>query len=565
MSVILNYNFESDEKNYYNNLNKHFSQFFTNNFNFSSNLASNSYSKWSEITVNESNGVMIGIANDSNSTSTNNILYSYNGGLTWSSSNITSNSSNTVNWTSIAFGNNKYVAVGYYVLNKNYVLIINESITTLTEIKNGTNGTQQNNWNSIIYSAGIFIAVAESGASRLMYSSDGENWNLKIIPLRTWKKIYYGKGILHIISTDTDKKIMYSLDNGITWNTSIIDTYANTISDISITFCSKINKFIFCFYYSTDSKNYIYTSEDGINWSKSSEFSNSLGVVKSIVWSQELELIVISYYTSSNFLNFIFSRDGVNFFFQKTSLEFSNALTLSSMIWNPIFSNFILVNNSADSKSVLSTKILGRYNLVEKNKHYSVDYFTSFNYNNSNIKTSTQEYFNVYPVLNIKNENISYSISPSLPSGVSLNLYNGVISGAYDLSEYFPRTKFDITANDLINSQKIKTSIYLEFFIVSYPLTIFYYNNNLSVTTTLSDVDIFTYAPVIVGSPKITYLINSNPSSLNFSLNVNTGILTFTPKETGVFNLSITATNLNNSLTVTFSITVKNKVPGIFN
>jgi hypothetical protein len=561
MSIILNSKISNDEKDYYNNVTKSYGKFFTDNY-YLPTLTNNQLSNWTSITVNESNGFMMGIASNSNATSTHNIIYSSDGGLTWSSSNITSNNSNVTSWKDITYdGVSKYVAVGNYINSaNNYILVLDESLNIIKAIKNGTDGTETKSWTSVIYAAGFFVTVCED---RVMISSDANTWTPKIIPDQSWKKVVYGKDIFVAVATSGDNKLIYSKDNWNNWDFCAIDTYIYDISNQSIVFCSKINKFILSFYYSDDSKNYIYYSDDAINWTKSYEFDDSIGIVKSLVWSQELELIIISCYSSSDF-NIMFSNDGINWLIEKTNYTFSSEVS-EKIIWNRFFSNFVIITDKKSSGALITTKILGVNNLLQKSKYYDVDVFNKFEYSNNYIRISAGQYFAYSPDLNIKNENIQYSISPALPTGISFNTYNGIISGSYEGEDYFPKTEFTVTANELVNNQKLITKIYLEFLIQLYAITIFEYYNNQPLNLIVDATSNLIHTPVIVGSPEFEFIINNNPNSSIFSINSDTGVLTISPTSAGQFTLNITVSNIINSFTTTFSIIIKNKVPGSFN
>jgi len=564
MSVIINSNFEENEKDYYDNLTKHYAKFFVDNY-YTPSLISNQYSNWTSITVNEDNGYMIAIASNSNGTSTHNLIYSSDGGLEWSSINYTNDNSNVTLWKDITFNDSKYVAVGGYINSaNNYVLIMNESLSSIQGIKNSASGTSPNTWNSITYGGGFFAAVSEDGNNRLMTSTDGLNWISKIIPLQTWKKIIYGKGVFLAVSSSssgTNTKIIYSLDNTITWNYCVIDVFTDDITNQSIVFCSKINKFILSFYYAINTTNYIYYSEDGINWIKGSQFSGSDRIVKSITWSQELQLVIITLNSSTGF-NLIFSNNGINWTTKKTNFNFNNSFI--KIIWNRFFSNFIIINDKKSSGSIITTKNFGVNNFIEKNKYYDPIFLNQFDYLLKDIKASFNQYFYSYPILNIKNEGIYYSINSELPDGISINNYNGVISGSYNSSTYFPKTEYIVTANDLINNQKMKIKIFLEFFFKINPINIFYYNNNQTLNLLISDTNTI-ISPTIVGTPAFNFVINNNPNSSLFSINPYNGYITISQTQTIDTTLNLTVNNLINSFSTDLRIIIKNRAPTSFN
>src|SRR5690606_39028899 len=73
-------------------------------------------------------------------------------------------------WTSIAFGGGKFVAVSKTGTHR---------VMTSTDGKNWTShmAAEQNEWNSITYGNGLFVAVAGNGTNRVMTSPDGVTWS----------------------------------------------------------------------------------------------------------------------------------------------------------------------------------------------------------------------------------------------------------------------------------------------------------------------------------------------------------------------------------------------------
>ena len=565
MSIDINYNIESNNKEYYNNVTKQYAKFFIDNY-YTPTLTSNQLSNWTSITFNENNGYMIGIG-DASDTLNHNLIFSSNGGITWSSQLISTNESNNTKWNDITFdGISTYVAVGNAnsISNRAYIINFNESLSSINYITNGNNGTQNNNWTSVIYAAGFFTAVSSNGTKRLMTSTNGTNWTGYTITSRSWNRIAYGKGIFIIASTDGNIKLMYSLDNTITWIDCIFtDIYSNPISNISIIFCSKINKFLFSFYYPTDSKSYIYSSTDGITWTKTYEISDTTAIIKSLVWSQSLELIIASCYSSSDF-NLIFSRDSINWMLEKTIFTFLSNIN-SKIIWNRIFSNFIIITDKKSSGAIITTKNFGINNLLDRKNYYiNYNYINSIYYSNNDVKVPSIEYFYIYPILTINNENITYSVSPNLPSGVNLNTYNGVISGGYNQMINFPRTEYTITATDLYEDQKLITKIYLEFISDIYSITTFYYNQNNFLNIFVNLTTSSFYNPTIIGSPKITYQFFSNPNLDIFSVNETTGVLKIKPITSGIYNLTLRATNSKGDFDNSLIVNIINRPPTSF-
>ena len=155
---------------------------------------------WQDVTYGD--GKFVAVARDT----TNRVMYSTDG-INWTAVN-----SGVDNHYGITYGDGKFVAVGntgdsrvIYSTNA-----INWSVATAPE---------RNDWWSVIYGNGKFVAVAYNGegTNRIMYSSNGINWTKATAPENNrWYSVTYGDGKFVAVATNGTNNVMYSTD-GINW------------------------------------------------------------------------------------------------------------------------------------------------------------------------------------------------------------------------------------------------------------------------------------------------------------------------------------------------------------
>lgn len=129
------------------------------------------------------------------------ILNSGTSDLTWNSSNVPLGG----NWSSVAFGSGKFVAVSG---GENHVMAYSEDNAITWNIVNLE--TDRQNWVSVTYGNGRFVAV---GYERAAYSFDGIAWDVVNLPLDVGSVIYGGNKFVAVGGQNT----IYSSD-GITWS-----------------------------------------------------------------------------------------------------------------------------------------------------------------------------------------------------------------------------------------------------------------------------------------------------------------------------------------------------------
>jgi tetrahydromethanopterin S-methyltransferase subunit F len=183
-------------------------------------------------------------------------------GITWTTlANIANNS-----WQSVTYGNGLFVAVACRVNAPNdCVTSVGPSNRVMTS-PDGITWTLQtvpesNEWRSVTYGNGIFVAVAQSGTgNRVMTSPDGITWTIRTSAAdNSWQSVTYGNGLFVAVSTSgIGNRVMTSPD-GITW-TSRASAADNQW--LSVTYGNGL----FVAVSSDGTNNRVMTSPDGITW-----------------------------------------------------------------------------------------------------------------------------------------------------------------------------------------------------------------------------------------------------------------------------------------------------------
>ncbi len=146
----------------------------------------------------------------------------------------------------------------------------------------------------------------------------------------------------------------------------------------------------------------------------------------------------------------------------------------------------------------------------------------------------------------------SYSISPSLPSGLSFNTTTGRIYGTPTV--LLTNTQFTITANNLVGSDSVTISI--ESVVpppsFSYPSLTYNFTKDVAITP---------ITPTSTGGPIDSYSIASGSLPSGLSFNTTTGVISGTPT-VEISNVQIIISGTNSSATLsTAVITINVKLP----
>jgi hypothetical protein len=155
-------------------------------------------------------------------------------------------------WNSVTYGNGLFVAVSFTGTG-NRVMTSPDGINWTPR-----SSAADNTWRSVTYGNGLFVAVSTSGTgNRVMTSPDGINWTIRTSASDSaWASVTYGNGTF--VAVSTGGTVMTSVD-GIFWVTR---TAAAVNGWNSVTYGNGL----FVAVSFTGTGNRVMTSPDGINW-----------------------------------------------------------------------------------------------------------------------------------------------------------------------------------------------------------------------------------------------------------------------------------------------------------
>ncbi|NDB65704.1 MAG: hypothetical protein EB168_08565, partial [Euryarchaeota archaeon] len=133
-------------------------------------------------------------------------------GINWT---VTASADDGMKWVDVAYGGDKFVAVGH-----------DKAADRVMYSTDGINWTSTpsaditSNWNAVVYDGtGKWVVVAsggDAGCERVMYSSDGISWTAGTAPTQQSTNVVYGNGTWVACADGGSDRIMYSTD-GETW------------------------------------------------------------------------------------------------------------------------------------------------------------------------------------------------------------------------------------------------------------------------------------------------------------------------------------------------------------
>ena len=175
-------------------------------------------------------------------------------GLQWATSSAVGDNDN---WTSVTYGDGQFVAVADSGTDR--VMTSPDGITWTARSAAGND----DQWNSVTYGDGQFVAVADSGTDRVMTSPDGITWTARSAAgdNDNWTSVTYGEGLLVAVGGGGDR-VMTSPD-GITWTARSAAGDNDLWSDVLYLNGQYIATGI-CFVYGDDEC--AMSSVDGITW-----------------------------------------------------------------------------------------------------------------------------------------------------------------------------------------------------------------------------------------------------------------------------------------------------------
>jgi len=120
----------------------------------------------------------------------------------------------------------------------------------------GRTAPESNQWESVAFGNGLFVAVGWNGTHAVMTSSDGVTWTARSAPSSEWRGVTYGNGLFVAVADDGTARVMTSPD-GITWTAR---TPAAVDQWVAVTYGNGL------FVAVASSSNNVMTSSDGITW-----------------------------------------------------------------------------------------------------------------------------------------------------------------------------------------------------------------------------------------------------------------------------------------------------------
>ena len=140
------------------------------------------------------------------------------------------------NWWSVAYGNGTFVAVA--TTGTNRIMYATNPDGPWTVV---TSAPQDSSWRSVTYGDGKFVAVANTGTYRVMYATDPtDTWTPVTAPGdHTWRSVTYGDGKFVAVANTGFNRVMHS-SNGTSW--TLATSADETTNWYSVTYGD--NKFV---------------------------------------------------------------------------------------------------------------------------------------------------------------------------------------------------------------------------------------------------------------------------------------------------------------------------------
>jgi len=211
-------------------------------------------SNWSNIAYG--NNKFVAIANSG----TNRVMSSEDG-VNWSIHAALT----TGSWVGLCYGNGLFVAITGSAISEQVQISVDGETWT------GETASHQSAWQDITYGSGLFVAVSATTAEAngVMTSSDGILWKARASAAQnTWSAVCYGNGLFVAVSySGSGNRVMTSPD-GVSWTsrTSAADNNWNSVC---------FGKGLFVAVASTGTDR-VMTSPDGVTWTSRSTPGDTL-------------------------------------------------------------------------------------------------------------------------------------------------------------------------------------------------------------------------------------------------------------------------------------------------
>ena len=249
-------------------------------------------------------------------------------GITWTARNA----AEANQWSSVTFGNGTFVAVSNSGTNR--VMTSTDGITWTAR------NVPASSWTSVTYGNGVFVAVAGFGTDRIMTSPDGITWTPRGSSTDSWDAIAYGNNTFVAVGMSTNR-VMTSTD-GITWTNRTVPTGIQQWK--SVTWGN--NKFVAVS--GTGFNDRVMTSADGVTWTYAQAIHN--GNWSSIAYGNNTFVATATSFGGGGSMDYVMtSSDGITW----------TARTAAAAVgWNAVAyggGKFVAVTNSGSNRVMTST------------------------------------------------------------------------------------------------------------------------------------------------------------------------------------------------------------------
>jgi len=320
-------------------------------------------------------------------------------------------------WYSVTYGNGLFVAVS---LNGTYRVMTSPDGITWTN----RTAADANEWLSVTYGNGLFVATANTGTNRVMTSPDGITWtNRTAADAQQWFSVTYGNGLFVAVNPGGTYRVMTSPD-GITWTNR---TAADANGWTSVTYGNGLFVAV-----SSGGTYRVMTSPDGITWANRT--AAEANVWRSVTYGNGLFVAVAN--TGTN--RVMTSPDGITW---------TNRTAADANGWFSVtYGNglFVAVANSGQVMTSPDGITWTARTATEANQWWSVTYgngvFVAISLNGANrVMTSGKSELNVIPTNNIYQGGMTISnvmrLTPTDSPGTCSATYKGSIYYDASLSE----------------------------------------------------------------------------------------------------------------------------------
>ena len=231
---------------------------------------------------------------------------------------------------------------GYYELSKDVSPTLNPVSSGVKSVSTWTTRTSafDNDWYSICWSPklGLFVAVANSGTSQVMTSSDGFTWTLRTTPTNTWRYVIWVPELGLFVATAIGDGIVttniMTSDNGTTWTARTTPT-TNQLRGVA--WSAELGLLVAVS--DTGTANRVITSPDGITWTTRTTNDNNW---QSVCWAPEIGLFVAVASTGTG-NRVMTSPDGINWTTRTSGAD----IVWRAVIWVSELGLFIAVASSS--------------------------------------------------------------------------------------------------------------------------------------------------------------------------------------------------------------------------